>query len=64
MTDPKKKRGRGNPTPKSIGPKLEKWRDLPDPTKPKCNASYRDRWGTEKRCGKRGRHLKHGPGNG
>jgi hypothetical protein len=60
---PKKPGKRGNPTPKSFGPK-DDGRDLHDPSKPKCNASYRDRWGTEKRCGKRGRHLKHGPGRG
>jgi hypothetical protein len=62
MADPKKKRG--NPTPKKFGPKFEKERDLHDPSKPKCNASYRDRWGTEKRCGKRGYHWRHGPGRG
>jgi hypothetical protein len=35
-------------------------KDRPDPKKPVCNASYRDRWGQEKRCKKRGYHLKHG----
>jgi hypothetical protein len=61
VTDDKKKRGRGNPTPKSFGPKFDKRRDLPDPSKPKCGASYIFR-GIEKKCGKRGYHWKHGPG--
>jgi hypothetical protein len=60
-----KKRGRGNPTPKFIGPKLpDAGRgDLHDPSKPKCNEPYKFK-GVWKRCGKRGRHLKHGPGKG
>lgn len=64
MADDKKKRGRGNPTPKSFGPKFDPRRDLPDPSKPKCNHPYVDRWGKQMRCGKRGYHLKHGPGKG
>lgn len=55
-----KKRGRGNPRKRFIGPKLPGSGYLPDPKKPVCNASYIDRWGKEKRCKRRGRHLKHG----
>jgi hypothetical protein len=60
-----KKRGRGNPTPRFIGPKLpDAGRgDLHDPSKPKCNQPYQFK-GIWKKCGKRGRHLKHGPGKG
>jgi len=32
----------------------------PDPNAPVCNASYKDRHGIERRCKKRGFHLKHG----
>lgn len=65
MADDKKKRGRGNPTPKFIGPKLpDAGRgDLHDPSKPKCNQPYQFK-GIWRKCGKRGRHLKHGPGKG
>lgn len=62
MSDDDKKRGRGNPRKKLIGPqKPDPKRDRPDPSQPKCGASYRYR-GIEKRCGKRGYHWKHGPG--
>lgn len=54
---------RGNPRKRELGPKDDKRRDLHDPSKPKCGASYKSQ-GIEKRCGKRGRHLKHGPGKG
>jgi hypothetical protein len=48
-----------------IGPRLpDAGRgDLHDPSKPKCGARYLQN-GIEKKCGKRGRHLKHGPGRG
>jgi hypothetical protein len=55
-----KKRGRGNPRKPMIGPKLPRSGDLSDPKAPVCGASYKYK-GIEKRCGKRGRHLKHGP---
>lgn len=55
-----KKRGRGNPRPRAIGPKLPSSGNLPNPKAPVCGASYKYK-GIEKRCGKRGRHLKHGP---
>lgn len=63
MSNPKK-RGRGNPTPPTFGPKFDKRKDLPDPSKPKCGKSYKDRYGIERRCGKRGYHFKCGPGKG
>lgn len=60
MADDKK--GRGNPRKKN--PNYERQdRDQPDPKAAKCGASYRHR-GIEKRCGKRGFHMKHGPGDG
>jgi hypothetical protein len=58
----KKKRGRGNPRKPTLGPKFDKRRDLPDPSKPKCGKSYKDRHQIERRCGKRGYHWKCGPG--
>jgi hypothetical protein len=54
------KRGRGNPRKPFIGPKLPKTGNLPDPRAPKCGKSYKQ-GNIEKICGKRGRHLKHGP---
>lgn len=63
---PKPKRGRGNPTPPKIGPRLpDAGRgDLHNPAAPKCGQRYVDRYGFEKKCGKRGLHRKHGPGRG
>lgn len=58
-----KKRGRGNPTPKSHGPKFDKRRDLPNPDKPKCGKTYTFK-GIQRKCGKRGYHFKCGPGKG
>jgi hypothetical protein len=55
-----KKRGRGNPRKPMIGPRLPGSGNLPNPKAPICGASYRQN-GIERRCGKRGRHLKHGP---
>lgn len=56
------KRGRGNPR-KPDPDYVRKDKDRPDPSKPKCNEPYKHR-GLWKRCGKRGFHLKHGPGVG
>lgn len=62
----KPKPKRGNPTKPLIGPRLpDAGRgDLHNPKAPKCGQPYRDRYGIERKCGKRGRHLKHGPGKG
>lgn len=63
VADDKKKRGRGNPTPKKYGPPFDKRRDLPDPSKPKCGKTYIFR-GIVRKCGKRGYHFTCGPGKG
>ena len=60
MADDKRK-GPGNPRKPFIGPKLPGSGYLPDSSKPKCNQPYKYK-GIWKRCERRGRHLKHGPG--
>lgn len=57
--------GPGRPKWKIIGPvKPDPRLDRPDPSKPKCNQLYQDRYFKWHRCGKRGYHWKHGPGKG
>lgn len=67
MPDDKKKRGRGNPTPRKEGPIFDKRRDLPNDRAPYCNQLFKNptvRDGTVEYlyCGKRGYHWKHGKG--
>lgn len=62
MTDGKKKRGPGNPSKPKLGPRFDKRKDLPDPSKPECGHKWRDGHGIWQTCRKRGYHWKHGKG--